>query len=142
MPSTLPVGQSDNGINFIDTANMYEGYARKPGSAGGVAEEILAKALSGRRREVILATKVGMKVGPSPDDEYASPTAIRKQLDKSLSRLGTDYIDIYYLHRPDPTTPVVDTLGALSQAIEKGKILHYGISNHSAEELLHLLHAG
>ncbi|MEA1950282.1 MAG: aldo/keto reductase [Planctomycetota bacterium] len=131
----------DHGINFIDTANMYEGYARTLGSAGGVAEEILGKALAGRREEVVLASKVGMNVGPAPEDEYASPAAIRKQLDKSLRRLATDYVDIYYLHRPDPHTPLPDILGALAEAIQSGKIRHYGISNHSADQLCELLQA-
>ena len=73
------------GVNFIDTANMYEGYTRYPGSPGGVAEEILGKALRGRREQVVLATKVGMKVGGAPEDEGTSPAAIKKQLDQSLN---------------------------------------------------------
>ncbi len=131
----------DHGINFIDTANMYEGYARTPGSSGGVAEEILGKALAGRREKVVLATKVGMQVGPAIEDEYTSPAAIRKQLDQSLKRLRTDYIDIYYLHRPDPHTPLPDIISALAQAIESGKIRHYGVSNYSAKQLRQLLQA-
>ncbi len=129
----------DRGINFIDTANMYEGYTRTIGSPGGAAEKILGKALAGRRGDVVLATKVGMKVGPHAEDEYAGPAAIRKQLDKSLSRLDTDYVDIYYLHRPDPITPLPDTLGALDEAILSGKIRHYGISNFSSIQLAELL---
>ena len=144
-----PVGQPDaiklthwavdHGINFIDTANMYEGYARRIGSAGGVAEEILGKALVDRRDRVVLATKLGMKVGKVPEDEGTSPTAIRKQLDKSLSRLSTGFVDIYYLHKPDPATPLADTLGALKEAITSGKIRYYGVSNYSAEQLAELL---
>ncbi len=129
----------DKGINFIDTANMYEGYARHVGSPGGVAEEILGKALKGRRNEVVLATKVGMKVGDAPEDEGTSPAAIKKQLDKSLSRLATDYVDIYYLHKPDPSVPLTDILGALKEAIDAGKIKYYGISNYSAEQTAELL---
>lgn len=129
----------DNGINFIDTANMYEGYARTAGSAGGVAEEILASALHDRREQVILATKVGMKVGQAPEDEGTSPAAIARQLDKSLARLACDYVDIYYLHRPDADAPLADILGALSKAIAAGKIRHYGISNYSAEQTAELL---
>ena len=106
----------DHGVNFIDTANIYEGYTRYLGSPGGVAERFLGKALAGRRDRVVLATKVGMKVGSAPEDEYTSPAAIGKQLDASLRRLATDFVDIYYLHRPDPNTPLPEIVGALSQA--------------------------
>lgn len=129
----------DKGVNFIDTANMYEGYTRSIGSAGEVAENILGKALKDRRDEAVLATKVGMKVGPEPEDENTSPAAIRKQLDKSLQRMATDFVDIYYLHRPDPVTPLADIIGALSEAITSGKIKHYGVSNYSAEQLGELI---
>ncbi len=129
----------DNGVNFIDTANIYQGYTRSLGSAGEVAENILGKALQGRRDNAVLATKVGMKVGGTPEDECTSPAAIRKQLDKSLKRLDTDFVDIYYLHKPDPDTPLADTIGALNEAIEQGKIRHYGISNYSAEQTAELI---
>ncbi len=129
----------EKGINFIDTANMYEGYARHVGSPGGVAEEILGKALKGKRQKVVLATKVGMKVGDAPEDEGTSPAAIKKQLDNSLKRLDTDYIDIYYLHRPDTSVSLADILGALKEAIEAGKIKYYGISNYSAKQTAELL---
>jgi aryl-alcohol dehydrogenase-like predicted oxidoreductase len=129
----------DEGINFIDTANMYEGYTRVVGSPGGVAETILGKALAGRREQVVLATKVGMKVGPAPEDGGASPAAIRKQLDRSLARLATDFVDIYYLHCPDSKTPLGDTLGALAEAIRAGKIRYCGVSNFSAAQLGELL---
>lgn len=131
----------EHGINFIDTANMYEGYSRHIGSRGEVAENILGKALQGRRDKVILATKVGMKVGDAPEDEFTSPAAIRKQLDNSLKRLATDFVDIYYLHKPDPDTPLADTIGALNEAIEQGKIRHYGVSNYSAEQTAELINA-
>jgi len=129
----------DHEINFIDTANMYEGYTRSAGSPGGVSESILGKALQGRRDRVVLATKVGMKVGPEPEDEFTSPGAIRKHLDKSLQRLQTDYLDVYYLHKPDPATPMVDTLSALSEVRKAGKIRHYGVSNYSVDQLRALL---
>jgi aryl-alcohol dehydrogenase-like predicted oxidoreductase len=129
----------DQGINFIDTANMYEGYTRVIGSPGGVAEAILGKALAGRRDRVVLATKVGMIVGTAPEDGGTSPAAIRKQLDRSLSRLATEFVDIYYLHTPDPKTPLADILGALNEAIDAGKTRHYGVSNYSAEQLADLL---
>jgi aryl-alcohol dehydrogenase-like predicted oxidoreductase len=129
----------DNGVNFIDTANMYEGYARSIGSAGGVAEEILGKALINKRSEIVLATKVGMKVGENPEDEGTSPAAILKQLERSLKRLKTDYIDIYYLHRHDSTALIGEMLLELKEAIRAGKIKHYGVSNYSAAHLDELL---
>lgn len=136
---TLTRWAVDNGINFIDTANMYEGYDRHLGSSGGVAEEILGKALKGRRNEVVLATKLGMCVGSEPEDEFTSPAAIRKHLDLSLKRLATDYVDIYYLHKPDPNTALADIVGALDAAIASGKIRHYGVSNYNAEQFAKLL---
>lgn len=130
------------GINMIDTANMYEGYNRYAGSAGGVAEEIVGGVLKGfMRSDVIVATKVGMKVGTAPEDEGTSPAAVQKQLDISLKRLGTDYVDIYFLHRPDPSVPLPDILWALKKQMEAGKIRYYGISNYSAEQLHELLNA-
>ncbi len=129
----------DRGINFIDTANMYEGYARRVGSAGGVAERILGKAIAGRREDFVIATKVGMKVGAAPEDEGTSPAAIRKHLDLSLDRLNTEYIDIYYLHKPDPGTPLSETLAALDAVIRAGKVRYYGVSNYSAARLRELL---
>lgn len=129
----------DIGINFFDTANIYEGYSRVVGSAGGVAEIILGKALQGRRAEAIVATKVGMKVGLTPEDEGTSPAAIRAQLDKSLERLAMDYVDIYYLHRPDPNEPMADILCTMAEAMRQGKIRHFGISNYSAEQTAKML---
>ena len=129
----------DKGINFIDTANMYEGYNRSAGSAGGVAEEILGKALADRRDKVVVATKVGMKVGDTPNDDFTSPAAILKQLDLSLKRLKTDFVDIYYLHRPDPDTPMIEILSILDELISKGKIRCFGISNYSTEQLKEML---
>ncbi len=131
----------DKGINFIDTANMYEGYTRYIGSSGGVAEEILGKALSSCRDKVVIATKVGMKVGNAPEDEGTSPAAIRKQLEWSLKRLTMDTIDIYYLHQPDPEASLAEILATLREVIKEGKIRYYGISNYSAEQLKELLGA-
>ena len=102
------------GINMIDTANMYEGYDRVPGSAGGVAERIIGRAIQGLdRRGVLIATKLGMKVGDSPEDAGTSASAVHTQLSRSLERLGTDYVDLYYLHCPDPSVPLEETLRAI-----------------------------
>ena len=130
------------GINHIDTANMYEGYNRYAGSAGGVAEEIVGAAVKGMaRNDVILSTKVGMKVGDAPEDEGTSAAAIQKQLDASLKRLQTDYIDLYYLHRYDAGIGMDEILSAMQKAISAGKIRYYGVSNYSAEQLKALLAA-
>jgi aryl-alcohol dehydrogenase-like predicted oxidoreductase len=80
-----------------------------------------------------------MKVGNEPDDENASPSAIRKNLDLSLKRLAIDCIDIYYLHRPDPVTPLAETLGALDEAMRAGKIRHYAVSNYTRDQFADLL---
>lgn len=132
----------ERGINHIDTANMYEGYNRAPGSAGGVAEEIVGKAIRGfPRDQILLATKVGMKVGAAPEDEGTSALAIRTQLDRSLHRMKTDYVDLYYLHRYDPTVSPEEILDALTAAKKEGKLRYWGISNYSAAEAAALLAA-
>lgn len=130
---------AQQGINLFDTANMYEGYNRYAGSSGGVAEEILGAAFAKNRETVVLATKLGMKVGEQPEDEGTSAAAIQKQLPKSLERLGTDYVDIYYLHKPGPAEELPGTLKELAHAIRQGQVRHYGVSNYSAAELRLLL---
>ena len=129
------------GVNFIDTANMYEGYNRFAGSAGGVAEEIVGKAVAGRRADFVIATKLGMKVGDTPVDENTSPEAIRVQLRRSLHRINTDYIDLYYLHRYDPNTAPGEIARAIGEELKAGTIRAWGVSNYSAEQLSALLAA-
>ena len=129
------------GVNFIDTANMYEGYNRFAGSAGGVAEEIVGKAVAGRRADFVVATKLGMKVGDTPVDENTSPEAIRVQLRRSLRRMNTDYIDLYYLHRYDPNTAPGEIARAIGEELKAGTIRAWGVSNYSAEQLSALLAA-
>lgn len=131
----------DAGINFVDTANMYEGYNRYAGSAGGVAEEILGKAVKGSRSEYILATKLGMKVGEEPWDENTSGKAIEIQLDRSLKRMDTDYVDIYYLHKYDPDTEPGEIAIALSKALKSGKIRSFAVSNYDDIQLEGLIKA-
>ncbi len=131
----------DLGINFIDTANVYEGYRRVLGSAGGVAEEIVGKALQGRRDQMILATKVAAPVGPGPQDRGLSAVHILRELDRSLRRLQTDVIDLYIIHWPDKEVPLETTLAALDTAVRQGKIRHVGASNHSAWQLCEMLWA-
>jgi L-glyceraldehyde 3-phosphate reductase len=129
----------DLGVNFLDTANMYEGYKRFVGSPGGVAEEILGKALKGKRDRVVLATKVGMKIGPADDDQGLSSGHILREIDRSLARLGTDHMDIYYMHKPDPATPLAESVQAFNELIEAGKVRYWAISNFSAEQIINLL---
>lgn len=129
----------DLGINFIDTANVYEGYSRFLGSPGGVAEEIVGKALKGRREQAVLATKVCAPVGPGVQDRGLSRTHVLRELDKSLERLQTDYIDLYIIHWPDRETPLETTLSALEHAVRQGKIRYVGVSNHSAAQLCEML---
>ena len=131
----------EHGINFVDTANMYEGYNRYAGSAGGVAEEILGKAVAGRRDQFVLATKVGMKVGNAPEDENTSPEAIRVQLRRSLKRMNTDYVDLYYLHRFDPNTEPHLIVRAIGEELKAGTIRAWGVSNYTVEHLKALLAA-
>ncbi|NTV38294.1 MAG: aldo/keto reductase, partial [Anaerolineales bacterium] len=129
----------ERGVNFIDTANMYEGYARFVGSPGGVAEEILGKALIGIRDLVVLATKVGMKIGPADDDQGLSRTHILRELDRSLQRLGTGYVDLYYMHKPDPSVPLTESVQAFDELVKAGKVRHWAVSNHSSAQLEELL---
>jgi aryl-alcohol dehydrogenase-like predicted oxidoreductase len=114
----------DAGINFFDTADIY---------GTGQSEEFLGRALGLRRNEVIIATKFGMKM-----DERrlgARPEYVRQALEDSLKRLGTDRIDLYQLHQPDPSTPIADTLGALNDLVCQGKVREIGCSNFSAAQI-------
>ncbi|MFN0196435.1 MAG: aldo/keto reductase [Planctomycetaceae bacterium] len=129
----------DLGINFIDTANVYEGYARFLGSAGGVAEEIVGKAVKDRRDRAIVATKVGAPLGPGPQDRGLSAVHILREVDRSLKRLMTDTIDLYIIHWPDKETPIEITLAAMEQAVKAGKVRYFGASNHSAWQLCEMI---
>ena len=118
----------DGGITLIDTANVY---------AGGEAERIIGRALAanGRRDEVVLATKAFYPTGPDPDDRGNSRTALRKACDASLARLGVDHIDLYQLHRPDFDVPIEETLSALTELRDAGKIRFAGSSTAPASML-------
>ena len=129
----------DLGVNFIDTADMYEGYTRTMGSPGGVAEEILGRALAGRREKVVLMTKVGNAIGPNPDDEGLSRKHVMREMDRSLARMRTDYVDFYLMHKPDPETPLEESIQAFTDLISAGKVLHWGVSNFSADEIRDIL---
>lgn len=117
----------DAGINFIDTADMY---------VDGRTEEIVGKALKEVRQSVVLATKVGAwQSGPDVNDIGLSRKHIMDAIEGSLRRLGTDYIDIYYTHMPDNTTPIEETLRALDDLIRQGKVRYIGCSNYLAWQL-------
>jgi 1-deoxyxylulose-5-phosphate synthase len=113
----------DAGLNLVDTANTYN---------RGQSELIVGKALVGRRDRVILATKVHGPMGEGPNDGGNSRLHILKACDESLRRLGTDYIDLYQVHRPRPEIPVDETLGALTDLVRAGKVRYIGCSTHPA----------
>ncbi|WP_326568378.1 aldo/keto reductase [Amycolatopsis rhabdoformis] len=115
----------DGGIDFVDTADVY---------SGGESEVIVGKALAGRRDSVVLATKFGLPMGDEPNQGGASPRWVKRALEGSLRRLGTDYVDLYQLHRPDPATDIDETLGALSDLVREGKVRAIGSSFFSPEE--------
>jgi aryl-alcohol dehydrogenase-like predicted oxidoreductase len=113
----------DAGVSFFDTAEVY--------GNGGDSERFLGELLEGRRERVVLATKFGWVGGSG----QGSAHEVRKAIDGSLERLRTDVVDLYYLHRPDPTTPIAETLGALDELVRAGKVRAIGCSNFSAEQL-------
>jgi aryl-alcohol dehydrogenase-like predicted oxidoreductase len=118
----------ERGVPFLDTANAY-----------GDSELILGRALKGRRQQARVATKVGFgKSLSSP--EGLGPDRVRRACDESLQRLGIERIDLYYLHRPDMSTPLEDTLGALHDLVRAGKVAHWGVSNFASWQILEMNH--
>jgi len=117
----------DAGINFVDTADVY---------SQGESEEIVGKALKGRRDDVVLATKFFMPMGENPNTRGGSRRWIVQEVESSLKRLGTDYIDLYQVHRPDPAVDVEETLGALTDLVQQGKVRYIGSSSYSAGEIV------
>ncbi|MFC8075310.1 aldo/keto reductase [Streptomyces sp. NPDC057307] len=111
----------DAGINFIDTADVY--------GPGGESEEIVGKAIKGRRDDVVLATKVNGAMGEDPNRRGSSRRWIVTEVEHSLRRLGTDHIDLYQVHHPDPATDIEETLSALTDLVRSGKIRSIGCSN-------------
>jgi aryl-alcohol dehydrogenase-like predicted oxidoreductase len=118
------------GVNFFDTANVY---------TKGASEELLGRALRGRRREVVLASKVGMKVGDAPGEKRLSREAITRALEDSLRRLQTDYLDLYYLHQPDYGVPLEETLEALDGLVRQGKVRYTAASNYASWQTVRML---
>lgn len=110
----------DGGINFIDTADVYH---------EGRSEEIVGRAIKGRRDKWVLATKVANPMGKVPNRAGLSRKWVMTAIDESLARLGTDYVDIYYLHREDHGTPLIETVQAIGDLVRQGKIRYFGVSN-------------
>jgi len=117
----------DAGINFIDTADVY---------GNGESEEIVGKALAGRRDDVILATKFHNPMGEDPNRRGNSRRWITRAVEDSLRRLGTDWIDLYQVHRPDPSTDIDETLGALTDLVHQGKVRYVGGSTFPASQIV------
>jgi aryl-alcohol dehydrogenase-like predicted oxidoreductase len=120
----------DSGINFVDTADTY---------GKGTSEQIIGKALKGRRDRIILATKFKVRTEEGPNGEGASRYRIMRQVEASLKRLNTDYIDLYQVHRPDPHTPLDETLRALDDLVTQGKVRYIGCSNFEAWRIVESL---
>ena len=122
----------DNGITHFDLANNY---GPAPGSAERNFGKILKEELSPYRDELIISTKAGYDMWDGPYGNWGSRKYLLASLDQSLKRLGLDYVDIFYHHRPDPNTPLEETMGALTRAVRSGKALYAGLSNYSGEQL-------
>ena len=121
----------DSGITHFDLANNY---GPAPGAAERRVGRILKENFQGYRDELIISTKAGYLMWPGPYGEWGSRKYLLASLDQSLKRLQLDYVDIFYSHRPDPKTPLEETLGALDQAVRQGKALYAGISSYSGEQ--------
>ncbi len=113
----------DQGVNFIDTADVYN---------DGRSEQIVGRAIAADRDRWVLATKVANRMGEDPNRAGLSRRWVMRAVEDSLARLGTDYLDIYYLHKEDHATPLAETLGAVADLIRQGKIRYFGVSNYRA----------
>ncbi len=121
----------DLGITHLDLANNY---GPPPGSAEEHFGRILRSDFHGLRDELVISTKAGYRMWPGPYGEWGSRKYVLSSLDQSLRRMGLDYVDIFYSHRPDPNTPLEETMGALDAAVRQGKAIYVGLSNYSAEQ--------
>jgi aryl-alcohol dehydrogenase-like predicted oxidoreductase len=121
----------DQGINFVDTADMY---------SAGESETIVGEALRGRRNDVVLATKVHFPMGKGPNRGGNSRRWIVREVEESLRRLGTDWIDLYQVHRPDSTTDIEETLSVMTDLVRQGKIRTFGCSTFPAEQIVEAHH--
>ena len=116
----------DCGVTLLDTAEVYGPYTN---------EELVGKAIRGRREQVVLATKFGFVIGSSPQRLDGSPANVQRAAEGSLRRLGVDVIDLFYQHRKDPAVPIEETVGAMKQLVEAGKVRFLGLSEVSAETI-------
>jgi aryl-alcohol dehydrogenase-like predicted oxidoreductase len=117
----------DAGHNFIDTANVY---------TGGQSEEVVGRAVASRRDSVVIATKGRGQQGPGPNDVGLSRVYLTRALEASLRRLGTDYVDLYQCHFPDPDTPIEETMATLDDFVRQGKVRYLGCSNFSGSQIV------
>lgn len=120
----------DLGVNFVDTANMYN---------AGESEVVTGRAIRDRREEVVLATKVRQVMGPGPNQQGLSRPHILRECENSLRRLGTDYIDVYYMHAPDLSTPLEESLRAMDDLVRQGKVRYIACSNYYAYQVAQML---
>ncbi|GAA3127101.1 L-glyceraldehyde 3-phosphate reductase [Streptomyces echinatus] len=121
----------DLGVTHFDLANNY---GPPPGAAESAFGEALRADLARYRDELVISTKAGYLMWPGPYGEWGSRKYLLSSLDQSLARMGLDHVDIFYSHRPDPDTPLEETMGALHTAVQQGKALYVGVSNYSAEQ--------
>ncbi|MFR9793023.1 L-glyceraldehyde 3-phosphate reductase [Streptomyces sp. MB22_4] len=121
----------DLGVTHFDLANNY---GPPPGAAESAFGAALAADLAPYRDELVVSTKAGYRMWPGPYGEWGSRKYLLASLDQSLKRMGLEYVDIFYSHRPDPDTPLEETMGALHTAVRQGKALYVGVSNYSAEQ--------
>jgi L-glyceraldehyde 3-phosphate reductase len=121
----------DQGITHFDLANNY---GPPPGSAEENFKQLLDSDLRPFRDELVISTKAGYRMWPGPYGEWGSRKYLISSCDQSLKRMGLEYVDIFYSHRPDPNTPLEETMGALDQLVRSGKALYVGISSYSAEQ--------
>ena len=121
----------DRGITYFDLANNY---GPPPGSAEETLGRLIRQDFAPYRDELIISTKAGYEMWAGPYGDLGSKKYLMASLDQSLKRLGLEYVDIFYSHRPDPDTPLMETMGALAQAVRQGKALYVGISNYPAKE--------
>src|SRR5215475_5052211 len=117
----------DAGVNFVDTADVY---------STGESEEIVGKAIAGRRDDLVLATKVHAPMGKDPNMRGNSRRWIQREVENSLRRLGTDWIDLYQVHRPEADTDIDETLGALTDLVRAGKVRYIGSSTFPASQIV------
>lgn len=122
----------ERGVNFLDTANMY---------STGLAEEILGQVIAGRRDDLVISTKARMPMGPGPNDQGASRLVLLRECERSLKRLGTDWIDVYHLHEWDGATPVEETCEAMDTLVRHGKVRYWGFSNFCGWQAMKLIGA-